>query len=402
VDEAMDAGRSRRLVFGLLIAATCVVSLVAFTYRWTRFGIFWDISVYTRAVADYGHGVDPYRTTNEVFPFMYHPLVLRLLALLAGLIHLRVLLPALTLAALVWLFHEILRAGVVSSTIRLLATTIVACAFGGLGVPAILSGNVAPLMHLSLMAALLHSVRVHGSLAKLVPYALILVFALVKPYFLIFLAAPVLLRADRWVALASAAAVAVLFAVVWIGSAVYIWPDEYAHFLHNLQWHILGKADLGYTFFFVFSAITPNVPLALGLHVLVAVLLIALVWLLFAKRYDAESPAAPRLLLLYLVLTLANPRMKDYDLFPALVGFFAVFELLSPRAAPVTLAALALANVPLLSPFFPGLSAAHPMLFDPYGTWQIVGLAAIGLLTLAGMLDAESADGKHGPASKPL
>jgi hypothetical protein len=397
----MDASRSDRFVFGLPIAAICAVSLVGFSYRRARFGILWDISVYNRAVADYGRGVDPYRT-GEMFPFMYHPLVLRLLALLARLVHLRVLLPALTITALVWLCRELMRAGVASSPTRLLAVTAVAGAFGGLGAPALLSGNLAPLMHFSLLAALLHGDRVRGSLARLAPYVLILVFALIKPYFLIFLAAPVLFAADRRLALACAGTVIMLFAIVWMGSAVYVWPDEYARSLHNLQWHILGRRDVGYTFFFVFSALTPNVSRALELHALVAVLLIALVPLLFAKRFGPEPPRAPRLLLLYLVLTLANPRMKDYDLFPALVGFFAVFEALSPWAAPLTLVALALTNFPLLSGLFPELNARHPMLFDPFGTWQIVGLAVIGLPLLVEMLAAQPVAEKRVHASKRL
>jgi hypothetical protein len=381
----------------VLLAAICAVSLVGFAYRGSRFGIFWDISVYNRAVADYSHGVDPYRT-NEIFPFMYHPLVLRLLALLAGLVHLGVLIPALTVTALGWLLSELRRAGVASSPIRLLAAAAVAAAFGGIGAQALMSGNLAPLMHFSLMAALLRGVCAGKALARLAPYVLILVFALVKPYFLIFLSAPVLLYANRRVALVAAGVVIVLFGAIWAGCAEYVWPDEYARFMHNLQWHILGRGDLGYTFFFVFDALTHNAFLSLGLHALVAVLLIALVPLLFAKRYGAESPQAPRLLLMYVVLTLANPRMKDYDLFPALVGFFAVFEVLSPWALPGTLVVVALANLPLLSALFPQLSASHPGLFDPYGTWQIVGLAVIGLLLLAEMAAAE----KRVPASKPL
>jgi hypothetical protein len=398
-----------------LIAALCLASLSDFAYRWSHLlGVFWDISVYERAVADYGHGVDAYRT-DMLFPFVYHPLVLRTLAVINSIVPLRVLLPALTVASFVWLFLELMQmtrevTRGLSTTgsgeahgvgpRRLLLAALAAAAFGGIGAAALMSGNMAPLMHFSVMAALLHGGRTSG-VSRYLPCALIGLFALVKPYFLIFLAVPVLLYERRTVNLACAALVVAFFAVVWQSFGPYMWPAEYAHFLSNLRWHILGRSDLGYTFFYFFGAITHNVFLALVLHALVSLALVALIPLLFTRKYGHAASFAPRLLVLYLVLTMANPRMKDYDLFPALVGFFAVFGLLLEWAAPVTLAALSLAAVPLLSAVFPDLSAHHPVLFDPFGNWQLVSLAVMGLLFLVEMLDERALE-KSAPASKPL
>jgi hypothetical protein len=385
-----------------LIAVLSAVSVAVFASRWARMlGFLWDISVYERAVADYGRGMDPYRT-DVMFPFVYHPLVLRLFAMLSSVLPLKVVLPALTLAALVWLSRELLDAVAWSGTApsqsaretqehiigpwQLALAIAAASGFGGIGAPALLSGNMSPLMHFALMAALLRGARAHGTFCRHLPYVLILLFALIKPYFLIFLAAPVLLYERRMVAVGWALAVAALFTAIWLSFQIY-WTAEYAHFIAILRWHILGRGDIGYTFFYVFGAITHKPLLALELHTIVSLLLIALVPLLFAKKYGRAIPFAPQLLVLYLMLTLANPRMKDYDLFPALVGFFAVSGMLSKWATQITLAGLLLSLVPLLSWAFPDLSSRHPMLFDPFGTWQIVALAAIGLMFLVNMFD---------------
>ena len=334
----------------VLIAIVCAVSLADFAYRWSRIlGFFWDISVYQRAIADYGSGVDPYRT-DVLFPFVYHPLVLRLLTALGFVVPLKVVLPVLTVAAIVWLARELREpaamlvgrrptaevtggqsagaapSGVVSPA-RFLAAFVMAAAFGGVGTAACMSGNLAVLMHFALMAALLRGSRASGLFFRLLPYGLIVLFALVKPYFLLYLAIPVVLYERRMIALASSMVVVLLFGATWLSFQVY-WPQEYAQFLANLRWHILGRGDMGYSFFFVFGALTHKVPLALALHVLICVVLVVIVPQLFKQRYGRDVPFVPQLLVLYLVLTLANPRMKDYDLFPALVGFFAVFGLL--------------------------------------------------------------------------
>ena len=398
----------------LLTALVCAVSLADFSYRWSRIlGFFWDISVYQRAVSDYSTGVDPYRT-DVLFPFVYHPLVLRMLALLGAVVSLKIILPVLTVGAIVWLARELAhpktlpegsaQAGATASQVitptRFLAAVVMAGAFGGVGAAACMSGNLAGLMHFALMAALLRASRTSGSFFRFLPYGLILLAALVKPYFLLYLAVPVMLFERRVLALGCSVAVVALFGAIWFSFQVY-WPQEYAQFLANLRWHILGRGDMGYTFFFVFGALTHHkVPMALGLHSLVSVLMIVLVPLLFKQKYGREAPFVPQLLVLYLALTLANPRMKDYDLFPALVGFFAVFWLLSRLAAAIVLAALVLTVVPLLSSLMPEFAQQHPILFDPFGTWQIVGLAFLGVAFL--MVMQEPAPGTYAPASRPL
>jgi hypothetical protein len=376
---------------GLTIAAVSLLSLVFFSYRWSKNGFFWDLAVYRRAVADYDRNVDPYRT-DVVLPFVYHPLVLRLFALTNGILRLKVSLPLLELAAFAWFAFEFLHATLPREAPgngpapRILAVA-AAGAFGGIGVPAFMAGNITSFMHFALIASLLHSRRVAGVPSACLPYGLILLFALIKPYFLIFLAGLVLLSASRTTALAYSAAVVLVVAAAWL-SFDFFRPAEFAHFIGALRSQILDKGDLGYTFFGLLDALTHKHLLALALHAVACSLLIAAVLLLFAGKYGCAAVFAPQLFVTYLVLTLANPRMKDYDLFPALIGFFAVFGLAPRRAALGTLAALLLSLVPLLAPVFQDLSARHPLLFDPYGNWQDLGLVVIGVVFVVGMLES--------------
>lgn len=376
----------------VLIAVVCAVSVADFAYRWSRIlGVFWDISVYQRAVGDFGSGVDPYRT-DVLFPFVYHPLVLRLLAVMGSVLPLKVVLPVLTVVAIVWLARELAgtaASGVVSPR-RFLAAFVMAAAFGGVGTAACMSGNLAVLMHFTLMAGLLRASRAAGGFFRLLPYGLIVLFALVKPYFLLFLAVPVMLYERRVIALACSMVVVLMFGAIWLSFQVY-WPHEYAQFLANLRWHILSRGDMGYSFFLVFGALTHNVPLALALHVLVSAVMVVIVPLLFKQRYGRDVPFVPQLLVLYLALTVANPRMKDYDLFPALAGFFAVFWLLARSAPAVILTALMVTAVPLLSSLVPEFAAQHQMLLDPFGTWQMVGLAVLGVSFLVLMQEPQVA-----------
>jgi hypothetical protein len=132
--------------------------------------------------------------------------------------------------------------------------------------------------------------------------------------------------------------------------------------------------------------------LALVLHAVISLLLIALVPLLFAQKYGRQRPFVPQLMLLYLALTVANPRMKEYDLFPALAGFFAVLGLISKRAVGITLAGLVVASVPVFVGFMaPATIRNYPMLLDPFGNWQIAALALMAILFLVEMQDTQPA-----------
>ena len=373
----------------LAIATASLLGLAVFAYRGTRHGVLWDLSVYHRAVLDYLQNVDPYRT-DVYFPLVYHPLVLRLLVLLNGIAPLKISLLALELLSFAWFAFELLRAPVPleghgdGPESRILAV-LAASAFGGIAIPVLLSGNITAFLHFALIASLLRSKRVVSLGATWAPYGLLCLFIVIKPYFLAYLALLVLLAANRKTALMYSTAVAGVAAVGWF-SFDWLRPAEYARFIQALQHATLGKGDLGYSFFGFFNTLTYNYPLSLALHGVACVLLLAAVLFLLAHKYGRQGAFVPWLFVIYFVLTLANPRMKDYDLFPALIGLLLLFGLAPRSAALGTLAGLLLSFVPLLAPLFQALSTQHPLLFNPNGTWQDIGLVAIGAACVVGML----------------
>lgn len=367
----------------------CAFSVREFSDSWLRRmgGWFWDLEVYERALSAHGRGTDPYYT-GVLLPFVYHPVVLRLLALLDSIGSLRVVLIALTVGAVIWLSREVMyttthpQGGEAGSRsfgpMHYLVAFAMACAFGGVGVTACMSGNVSVTMHFAMMAALLRGGRPGGLFFRFLPFGLLVLCSLVKPFFLAYLAVPVLLYERRLTALACSFVVVALFGVLWYGFEVY-WPGEYAHFQLNVV-RLLSDQDPWYSFFYVFCALTGSRPLSLAAHCVMSVLMIVLVLRLFRQRFGRDVPFAPQLLVLYGVLTLASPRVKEYDLFPVLVGLFLALDLLTPLALRLILISVMLTLIPL--PIVMGADAPHPPGFSPVASWQAFALLFLGVAFL--------------------
>ena len=112
-------------------------------------------------------------------------------------------------------------------------------------------------------------------------------------------------------------------ALILILSSLYF-GTEFQSFLSAVQGQTIGKRDLGYGlvmyFYDYYLSAGTLIYRAFVLHfaILGAILLIML---LLANRSSALN--GPRfVLLLYFLLTILNPRLKVYDLFPALVALF--------------------------------------------------------------------------------
>jgi hypothetical protein len=356
---------------------------------------FWDLSVYERALRDLRQGLDPYRG-DAGLPFVYHPLVLDALAWLNRLVSLRFALVVLYLLSFGWFCREVLlwlrtnaqwmppqamHASGSAGVWRGVSSLLAAAVFGGVGVTAVLSGNLTTFMHLTLIAAFLMGQRKGGRLASYALVALVLVLALIKPYFLLYLLIPPLLADGKRVEWVRAAAGLALFAMIWLLLA-HADPQRYAAFMAALNEEALGKSDYGYSFFATFMRIVHNHWLALALHVIASALLLGLAMLLFVRKARVQRASGAAFFLLYMVLTLANPRMKEYDFFPALVCFFIFLQTIPVRAGLIVLTGLCISWIPLLIGAMRAAGVAFPALSGASNTWQIVGLAA-ATLTLA-------------------
>jgi hypothetical protein len=156
---------------------------------------------------------------------------------------------------------------------------------------------------------------------------------------------------------------------------------EFQAFLAAVQGQTIGKHDLGYGlvmyFYEYYRSAGPLIYRAFVLHfAILSILILAILYL--AKRSQLiQKPHF--VLLLYFLLTILNPRLKVYDLFPALIALFIYASALdqSRVVKAIFIFAYALSLKQLAgTPFF-----AHTgILSDPLNVYYLtMGLILIGL-----------------------
>jgi hypothetical protein len=297
--------------------------------RYLKTGIYWDMAVYTRAVHDLAAHLDPYRT--DVWPpFIYQPVVLHILSIMGALGSLRLVLIASYAACTALFLRQLCEAlrnnGTHVGAIDMLA----AVAINGALVVALLSGNLTPYLHLAILAVAIHcSNRKQRSAFGLA--ALIGCLAVIKPYLLAYVGLyPVLF--DRRTAIRAAIVSLGALLSIWVAGWA-LWPMQYGAFLSALHQATLGANDLGYTFFAYLRTLTSADGVAFGLHCASSIALVAFALLYAPQRFGFADRVLDRLLFVTPFLILANPRMKEYDFFAALLCGVLFCFTAAPRSA---------------------------------------------------------------------
>jgi hypothetical protein len=154
----------------------------------------------------------------------------------------------------------------------------------------------------------------------------VMAFSLVKPYMLAYLLIPLVSawkttqQKSIWSLTFLAGAI---LALTLLLSSLYF-GAEFQSFLSAVQGQTIGKRDLGYGlvmyFYEYYLSAGSLIYRAFVLHFAILSVLILMI-LLLAKRSD-QLNSARFALLLYFFLTILNPRLKVYDLFPALIALF--------------------------------------------------------------------------------
>ncbi|MCE7527795.1 hypothetical protein LZT21_09360 [Polynucleobacter sp. IMCC 30228] len=303
-------------------------------------GIFWDLGVYTKAINIFNNGGDPY-SPNQLggyLSFVYHPLILHGMALFGSW-----LLPVLItfyFASMVYFLFSL------RNNSNLWLSLFLAFAYCGIGLISLASGNLTVFLHLILLAILVKSLSQNLDQNKnqnLSSFTytnttfviLVIAFSSIKPYFLVYLAIPLIMQWGKNEGVAKTIRlvltwVSIFFALMISSSLFY--STEFSAFIATLQNQTLGKRDLGYGFVMFFYdyylSAGPLIYRAFVLHFAIAVLLLLIViylaiknkWLSVNKLNSAYFP-----FLLYFLLTLFNPRLKVYDLFPAFFALYVYF-----------------------------------------------------------------------------
>ncbi len=314
-----------------------LIWLVA-SFQFVENGIFWDLGIYAKAINVLNSGGDPYSPDQlgGFLSFVYHPLVLHVMALFGS-----------------WLFPVVVTFYIASiiyflfslkKNSNLWLSAFLAFAYCGIGFISIASGNLTVFFHLILLGILARGAsqdleqKKNSKLPTSINTTfviLLLVFSIVKPYFLIYLAIPLIMQWGKKEGFAKTLRLVLtwmsIFIILMISSSLF-YGAEFSSFISAVQNQTLGKRDLGYGlvmfFYDYYLSAGPLIYRAFVLHFAIAVLLLLIAiylaiknkWLSVNKLNSAYFP-----FLLYFLLTLFNPRLKVYDLFPAFFALYVYF-----------------------------------------------------------------------------
>ena len=306
-------------------------------------GIFWDLGIYAKAINVLNSGGDPYSPDQlgGYLSFVYHPLVLHVMALFGSWLSLALM--AFYIASIVYFLFSL------KKNSNLWLSAFLAFAYCGIGFISIASGNLTVFFHLILLGILARDAshdlkqKKNSKLPTSINTTfviLLLAFSIIKPYFLIYLAIPLIMQWGKKEGFAKKLRLVLtwmsIFIILMVSSSLF-YGAEFSAFITSLQNQTLGKRDLGYGFVMFFYdyylSAGPLIYRAFFLHFAIAFLLLLIsVYLAIKNKWLStdNSNSAYFPFLLYFLLTLFNPRLKVYDLFPAFFALYVYFFSLKP------------------------------------------------------------------------
>ena len=319
-----------------------LIWLVA-SFQFVENGIFWDLGIYAKAINIFNSGGDPYSPDQlgGYLSFVYHPLVLHVMALFGSWLSLALM--AFYIASIVYFLFSL------KKNSNLWLSAFLAFAYCGIGFISIASGNLTVFFHLILLGILARDAsqdleqKKNSKLPTSINTTfviLLLAFSIVKPYFLIYLAIPLIMQWGKKEGFAKTLRLVLtwmsIFIILMVSSSLF-YGAEFSAFITSLQNQTLGKRDLGYGFVMFFYdyylSAGPLIYRAFFFHFAIAFLLLLIsVYLAIKNKWlstdNLNSAYFP--FLLYFLLTLFNPRLKVYDLFPAFFALYVYFFSLKP------------------------------------------------------------------------
>ena len=334
----------KSLIPWILTISIAIIWLIA-SFQHFEGGIFWDLGIYAKAINIFNNGGDPY-SPNQLggyLSFVYHPLILHSMALFGS--WLFPLLVTFYIASMVYFLFSL------RNNSNLWLSLFLAFAYCGIGFISVASGNLTVFLHLILLAILVKGSsqdlgqNKNQNLSSFTStntafVILVIAFSIIKPYFLVYLVIPLIMQWGKNEGIAKTIRliltwVSIFFALMISSSLFY--STEFSAFITSLQNQTLGKRDLGYGFVMFFYdyylSAGSLIYRAFVLHFAIAVLLLLIsIYLAIKNKWlsanNLKSAYFP--FLLYFLLTLFNPRLKVYDLFPAFFALYVYFFSLIP------------------------------------------------------------------------
>ena len=365
--------------------------LMGWGFYWAPLGALWDLQVYSRAVNELYLHENPYQTGDALhqFPFVYHPVILFLFSLINNFISLNAFFIG-TYAAIATYFalqyNKVIKTfGDTHSCTHSGLHFITALVFGGAGVVAVMSGNLSTYMHLGLLAIFMMAIRSKSGLLKHIPTYVIFFLALIKPYFLAYLAISLCTSKSPKKSFIQCVLLVTSFTIGWFLLSSLFTP-EYEYFLTALS-SLVVNGDIGYSLFGLLKNRfnIHSTVLALSIHAVFAIVVIVIAgWFVEKLRKSSYVVSQYQILFLtYFICTIINPRMKEYDFFAAVLCLITFICISYPRPSKVILPGLLISQTPLIcSNIDYWFGTAIKGDFTNPISWQVYGITLIGLLLL--------------------
>lgn len=385
-----------------VLAVTIALSLAFYIYIWPKDSIFSGFWVYPRAILDLQNHVNPYRTDVQ-WMFVYHPIVLHAFAKINSFISIIYFLIIFYVLSTVYIAFEIYQL-TIQKRFNSLQTPIAkkdlvililaAAAFGGSGIVSFLTGNLTLYLHFLLVASILTYFRTKASKYGILFITGVMVFSVIKPYFLAYLILIHYLELSKRNKLLLFFGGAIGFLLLWIAPIIDS-NMEYQEFLNALHTQILLNDNAGGSFFEIVKIAGASNEWGIVIHVAIS-LGITICGLIYAPRFfrAVKSPQTPlcSFLLLYFILTLINPRMKIYDLFPGLICFFLWMSQIVKTYTKIMFAGLAGALCPIFFSLFLAFFSAithpnEPLPRSPFSYFVIGHLLGLLLMVIFVFMD---------------
>lgn len=257
-------------------------------------------------------------------------------------------------------------------------------AMGGLGVVSLLSGNIAILMNLTVLALAFQAAMGRPMALHLLPIAIGL-GALIKPQFALYLGLLLVLERSRAAAVVKAVTVGVAVAGV---HALYILfrPTEWNEYVQAVIKRTVVEQDFGWGPAALITHFTDSTGAAFAAYVVAFLVVCALAYATWQKsvRMGQPVPGVALVSLAFVVLTFANPRIPLYDLFAAAIAL-GMCCALAARASSLSWAlvlALAINLIPWLIENFARVPSAYPWWARDLLITHLLGIGCL-LVTLS-------------------
>ena len=291
---------------------------------------FWDLTAYVAALdTDF-----PWRF-EDPYPFLYPPFAKDLFTLARS--HLFELLSIAYVGASAFFLATVAQLNIPRRFEWLFALT----TMGGLGVVSLLSGNVAILINLTVLALALQAAMGKSTARQLLPIA-IGVGALIKPQFVLYLG--LLLVLERPLAAVVKALVAGL-AVAGVHALYMLFrPDDWSEYVEAVVKRTVVERDFAWGPAGFIKHFSDANGAALAAYLVGLLIVSALAYAAWQKsvRRGEPVPVAALVGLAFIVLTFANPRIPPYDLYAAAIALSVCCGLAARTSGLVWVLALAL------------------------------------------------------------